>query len=120
VKDENGDYLQIPTFWIGERITSLSYGMYIVSTMLGRQIPTAELLVPDPSPFEVAKLKRYKSPGSDQIPAKLIQAGGEILYYVLRFIRWLILFGIRKNCLISGRSLLSYQFTSRVIKLSSN
>jgi hypothetical protein len=45
-------------------------------------------LVPDPSPFEVliaiAKLKRYKSPGSDQIPAELIQAGGEIL--VLRSI----------------------------------
>jgi hypothetical protein len=36
-----------------------------------------------PSPFEVesaiAKLKRYKSPGSDQILAELIQAGGEIL-----------------------------------------
>jgi hypothetical protein len=47
-----------------------------------RQIEThtAEPLVPDPSPFEVevaiAKLKRYKSPGSDQIPAELIQAGG--------------------------------------------
>jgi hypothetical protein len=41
----------------------------------------AERLVPDPSPFEVeiaiAKLKMYKSPGSDQIPAELIQAGGE-------------------------------------------
>jgi hypothetical protein len=40
-------------------------------------------LVPDPSLFEVeiaiAKLKRFKSPGSDQIPAELIQAGGEIL-----------------------------------------
>jgi hypothetical protein len=40
-------------------------------------------LVLDPSPFEVeiaiAKLKRYKSPGSDQIPAELIQAGGETL-----------------------------------------
>jgi hypothetical protein len=34
-------------------------------------------------PFEVeiaiAKLKRYESPGSDQIPAELIQAGGEVL-----------------------------------------
>jgi hypothetical protein len=34
-------------------------------------------------PFEVeiaiAKLKRFKSPDSDQIPAELIQAGGEIL-----------------------------------------
>jgi hypothetical protein len=27
----------------------------------------------------IAKLKRYKSPGSDQIPTELIQAGGEIL-----------------------------------------
>jgi hypothetical protein len=39
-------------------------------------------LVPVPSPFEVEiaieKLKRYKSPGSDQIPAELIQAEGEI------------------------------------------
>jgi hypothetical protein len=27
----------------------------------------------------IAKLKKYKSPGSDQIPAELIQAGGEML-----------------------------------------
>jgi hypothetical protein len=46
------------------------------------EIHTAESLAPDPNPFEVeiviAKLKRFKSPGSDQIPAELIQAG-EIL-----------------------------------------
>jgi hypothetical protein len=39
--------------------------------------------LPDPCHFEheihIAKLKRYKSPGSDQIPAELIQTGGEIL-----------------------------------------
>jgi hypothetical protein len=29
--------------------------------------------------IDIAKLKKYKSPGSDQIPAELIQAGGEIL-----------------------------------------
>jgi hypothetical protein len=44
---------------------------------------TTEPLVPDPSTseFEIAnaKLKTYKSPGSGQIPAELIQAGGEIL-----------------------------------------
>jgi hypothetical protein len=44
---------------------------------------TPELLVPGPSPLEVeiaiAKLKKPKSPGSDQIPAELIQAGGETL-----------------------------------------
>jgi hypothetical protein len=41
-------------------------------------IHTAETLVPDPSPFEfqiaIAILERYKSPGSDQILAELIQA----------------------------------------------
>jgi hypothetical protein len=47
------------------------------------EIHTAEPLVPDPSPSEseiaIAKLKRYKSPGNDQIPAELIHARGEIL-----------------------------------------
>jgi hypothetical protein len=45
------------------------------------EVCTAEPLVPDPSPFEVeiafVKLKIYKSPGSDQILAELIQVGGE-------------------------------------------
>jgi hypothetical protein len=43
----------------------------------------AEPLVPEPSLIKVeiatGKLKRYKSPGTDQILAKLIKAGGEIL-----------------------------------------
>jgi hypothetical protein len=43
----------------------------------------AEPLVPGPSHLEVeiaiAKLKKYKSPGGDKIPAELIQAGGEML-----------------------------------------
>jgi hypothetical protein len=48
--------------------------MYIgVIVVRQLEILTDELLVPDPSPFEVAvviaKLKRYKSLGSDQIPA---------------------------------------------------
>jgi hypothetical protein len=45
---------------------------------------TAEPYVPQPSAAEVEvtirKLKRYKAPGSDQIPAELIQAGGETLH----------------------------------------
>jgi hypothetical protein len=42
---------------------------------------TVEPFVPEPSASEVeiGKLKRYKSPGVDQIPAELIQAGGETL-----------------------------------------
>jgi hypothetical protein len=43
----------------------------------------AEPLVAEPSLVEVeiaiGKLKSYKSPGTDQILAKLIKAGGEIL-----------------------------------------
>jgi hypothetical protein len=38
---------------------------------------TVEPLVPESSCFE--KLKRYKSLGTDQIPAELIQAGGNTL-----------------------------------------
>jgi hypothetical protein len=58
--------------------------VYRVSDVRHIEIHTAEPLVPDPSPCEVeiaiAKLKKFKSPGSDQIPAELIQAGGEKLY----------------------------------------
>jgi hypothetical protein len=82
-----------------------------VSDVRQIEICTAEPLVPGPSSFEfeiaITKLKKYKSPGSDQIPAELIQAGDDVIH----------LFGIRKNCLISGRSLL-FQFTKRVIKLT--
>jgi hypothetical protein len=47
------------------------------------EVHTTKPLVPGTSRLEdeiaIAKLKKYKSPGSDQIPAELIQAGGEIL-----------------------------------------
>jgi hypothetical protein len=43
------------------------------------EMHTAEPFVPEPSSseveFAIGKLKRYKSPGVDQIPAELIQAG---------------------------------------------
>jgi hypothetical protein len=54
-----------------------------VSDVRQIEVHTAEPLVPGPSRREVeiaiAKLKKYKSPGSDEIPAELIQVGGEIL-----------------------------------------
>jgi hypothetical protein len=47
--------------------------------------------VPEPSAAEVEvairKMKRYKEPGTDQIPADVIQAGGE--HYILRYINLL-------------------------------
>jgi hypothetical protein len=43
----------------------------------------ADALVPEPS-VEIertfVKLKRYKSPGTDQIPAEFIQSGGRTAY----------------------------------------
>jgi hypothetical protein len=57
--------------------------VYNVSDVRRIEVPTAEPLIPVPSRLEVeiaiAKLKKYKSPSSDQIPAELIQAGGEML-----------------------------------------
>ena len=52
---------------------------------LGRQkyVHSVEPLVPEPSAFEVKlaieKLKNHKSPGTDQIPAELIKAGGRTI-----------------------------------------
>jgi hypothetical protein len=81
------------------------------------EVHTADPLVPDPSIFEVeiatAKLKKYKFPGSDQIPAELIQAGVETLqseiYKRINSI-W-----SKEQCMISGRSLLCYKFTKMAI-----
>jgi hypothetical protein len=59
-----------------------------VSNVSQIEIHAAEPLVPGPSPFEVqiatAKFRKYKSPGSHQILAQAIHAGGE--YYGLIFI----------------------------------
>jgi hypothetical protein len=57
----------------------------------------------------VRKLKRYKAPGSDQIAAGQIQAGGGDC--ILRYINLLCCSGIKKNCPSSGKSQLSYLFT---------
>jgi hypothetical protein len=54
-----------------------------VSDIRQIEVHKAEPLVPGPSRLEVeiaiAKLKKYKSPGSAQIPAELMQAVGEML-----------------------------------------
>jgi hypothetical protein len=48
------------------------------------EIHTAEPLASNPSAFEVEmaveKLKSHKSPGTDQIPAEFIKAGGRTIY----------------------------------------
>jgi hypothetical protein len=82
-------------------------------------IHTVEPLVPESHLVEVeiaiGKLKSYKSPGTDQIPAELIKAG--VKYYILRYTNLFVPYGIRRNWHSSGRNLLLYQFIRRVIRL---
>jgi hypothetical protein len=85
VKEENGDLLadshSILNRWKNYFCQLLN--VHGVNAVKQTEIHTAEPLVPEPSSFEVEiaieKLKRYKSPGTDQILAELIQAGGNTL-----------------------------------------
>jgi hypothetical protein len=83
IKAENGDLLaeshSILNRWKNYFCQLLNdYG---VNDVRQTEIHKAEPLLLEPSSSEVEiaieKLKRYKSPGIDQIPAELIQAGGE-------------------------------------------
>jgi hypothetical protein len=68
---------------MGGRATFLLLNVNNISDVRLIEAHTAEPLVPGPSRLESetgnVKLKKYKSPGSDQIPTELIKAGGEIL-----------------------------------------
>jgi hypothetical protein len=68
VKDKRGDQLADP-----------QKELLSADGVRQTEIHTAELCVLEPSASEVEvtirKLKRYKLPGSDQIPTKLIQVG---------------------------------------------
>jgi hypothetical protein len=85
VKDEIGDLLVDSHTILKERknYSSQLLNVHSISDVRQIKIHIAEPLVPDPSPFEVeiaiTKLKNYKSSGSYQILAELIQAGGETL-----------------------------------------
>jgi hypothetical protein len=87
LKDENGDLLadsnNILNMW--KNYYSQLLNVHRVSDDRQIEIHTAEPLITDSSPFEietaVAKFKHYKSPGSDEILAELIQACGETFQY---------------------------------------
>jgi hypothetical protein len=66
VKDENGDVL-------ADSDNSLNRWKNYFSQLLNVHNVSLEVEI------AIAKLKKYKSPGSDEILAELIQAGGEIL-----------------------------------------
>jgi hypothetical protein len=80
VKEENGDLFadshSILNRWKNYFCQLLN--VHGVNDVRLTEIHTAEPLVTEPSSSEVEiaieKLKRYKSPGIDQIPAELIQA----------------------------------------------
>jgi hypothetical protein len=85
VKDENGDLIadshNIFSRW--KNYFSQLLNVQNVSDVMQIEVYTAQPLIPGPSRLEVevaiAKLKKYKSPGSDQIPSEPIQAGDEML-----------------------------------------
>jgi hypothetical protein len=62
------------------------------------------------------KLKRHKSPGGDQTWAQLIKSGGRKMLCEIHKLFTVILLGIRRNCLSSGRSWSLYLFIRPVIK----
>jgi hypothetical protein len=64
--------------------------------------------VPKASVFEVElaseEPKIHKSPAIDKIPAKLIKVAGGVEHFAMRSTNLLLLIGIRRNYLRSGRS----------------
>jgi hypothetical protein len=88
VKDENGDLLadsnSIVNRW--KSYFSQLLNVHNVGDVRQMEIHSPKPLVPSPSHLDVeivtAKLKKYKSPGSDQILAELIQARDETLVSV--------------------------------------
>jgi len=85
VKDDKGDLVadshSILARW--RNYFSQILNVHGVKDVRQTEKHTAEPLVPEPSASEVElaneKLKSHKSPGTDQIPAELIKAGGKTI-----------------------------------------
>jgi hypothetical protein len=85
VKDENGNLLADPQNVLNRWKNFFNQVLNVHGVHVRQMdIHTAEPLVPEPSLVEVeiaiGELKSYKSPGTDNIPAKLTKAGSETLY----------------------------------------
>jgi hypothetical protein len=83
IKDENGNLLADPQSVLNRWKNFFNQVLNVQGVHDVRQmdIHMAEPLEPSHVKVETAtgKLKSYKSPGTDQIPAELIRAGGETL-----------------------------------------
>jgi hypothetical protein len=90
VKNENDDLLPGSQNVLNREKNYFSQllNVHNFSDVRQTEVHTAEPLVPGLSRLEVeiatAKLKNYKSPCSNQIPAEQIQAGGEVLLSGIR------------------------------------
>jgi hypothetical protein len=86
IKVENGNLLADPQNVLNrwKNFFNKMLNVHGVHDVRQMDIETAEPLVPEPSLFEaeivIGKLKSYKSPGTDRIPAELIKTGGKTLY----------------------------------------
>ena len=108
VNDEKGDLVADPDSimvrW--RNYFSQLLNVHEVKEVRQAEIHTVEPLAPEPSVLEfelaIQRLKSHKSPGIDQIPEELINAG--VVKFAERFINLSLLFGIRRNCLMNGRS----------------
>jgi hypothetical protein len=85
IKDENGNVIADPQNVLNrwKNFFNQVLNVHGVHDVRQMDIHMAEPLVPEPSLVEVestiGKLKSCKYPGTDQIPAELIKAGGETL-----------------------------------------
>jgi hypothetical protein len=86
IKDENGNLLADPQNVLNRWKNFFNQVLNVPAVHDVRQMDlhTAEPLVPEPSlvkeEIAIGNLRSYKSPGTDNIPAELIKAGGETLY----------------------------------------
>jgi hypothetical protein len=85
IKDEKGDLVADSQSNMARwrNYFSQLLNVHEVKDVRQAEIHTVELLVPEPSAFEVElaieKLKNHKSPSNDQIPAELIKAVGRTI-----------------------------------------
>ena len=120
VKDEKGDLVtdfhSTQAKW--RNSFSQLFNAHELNDVRQTEIHTPETLMHETRAFEVEMVletpKIYKSPGIDQIPTKLLKL--EVQLFAVRSINLLFLFGIRRNCLRSGRSRPLYLPIRRVIK----
>jgi hypothetical protein len=121
IKDENGKLLADPQNILNrwKNFFNQVLNVHGVHDVRQMDIHTAVPLVIEPSPVEVVisivKLKSFKSPGTNEIPAELFTQG--LKYYIVSYADLFVIYGIRRNCHSSGRRLLLYQFIKRAIRL---